>query len=476
MSFLAPELLYLPSNKMDRSYQRTILRQLAERYDAYVEPCVGGFGTTLEAIESGWKREVVDCSDVGLYPSVLGTIASGGHPRSLNVRIRGEEQDLDDDPVRAGAEVLWMLLFYRTVWRGSAYTDALAADLEGRRDEHLAALTKHLGKLVKRLEGLSYRPLDIFDHVRERMNERCVIVTDPPAYKSGYEKMMDTAGVLTWDEPTYGVFDPADGFRQLRELMEGAEALLVCGQKAAPGQCAHPRPAYARDVHPGLYTYIWSNRPDELLEVGGGLRVVTRQHRVGEPLDVPLLTEDVELTEDTKIQLVKVPVSTAIYYKDLWLHRLAGREAGYYFAVLLDGRLAGVCSVSTNPITRPYRGMALEKREGMLYRWGVGPPHRYRMPRLLNLLCLQRPVYEWLLPDRTQLYLGMSSRVVTILYSKHPEAKSKRGLMKLTGREVHPDGWKLTYESPLGSMTPEEAYLSWLTTERKYAAQKAKVA
>lgn len=84
---------------------------------------------------------------------------------------------------------------------------------------------------------MSYRPMDMWDHLREVKDDpHTIIVANPPTYFAGYEKFYDTQGKMTWKEPPYGMFDPETGHQQLYDMMMDAPALLLCYQEKRAGE------------------------------------------------------------------------------------------------------------------------------------------------------------------------------------------------------------------------------------------------
>jgi len=76
--------------------------------------------------------------------------------------------------------------------------------------------------------------------------------------------------------------------------------------------------------------YIVANRdvPD---------RYASADTRTGPPKRYPIY-EDEEITPDSRINFVAVDKHTALYYRDLFVHRLGTTAAERYFLMLIDGR------------------------------------------------------------------------------------------------------------------------------------------
>ena len=124
-------------------------------------------------------------------------------------------------------------MYKRQVKRaGTEYFHNLLNDLVYNREKYLKQISEGIDKFKARFNGMNYRALDMFAHIREVLDdEHAIIVANPPTYFSGYEKYYDTGGMMTWREPQYELFDPACGHYDLFEMMKDAKALFLCYQE-----------------------------------------------------------------------------------------------------------------------------------------------------------------------------------------------------------------------------------------------------
>jgi hypothetical protein len=70
------------------------------------------------------------------------------------------------------------------------------------------------------------------------------------------------------------------------------------------------------------------------------------------------------------------------------------------------------------------------------------------------------------------LTLAAAESMVTIEYSRYPEAKGLRGLMRLVDREKSKTGYRLVYSASLGSLGPEGVLDEWLVLEALYNSRR----
>lgn len=470
--FTSPTILFLSTwDAPERSFCKQLYARLLETgYRHYVEPCSGAFAMPLVGRAAGWMPAQMAASDVSLFSSIVGTMLADGDFDALDVRVDGVHVELPDGdgPTRA-AHLLWAQLLARMEARPDVpYWRVMVQDLTQRADGHRAAIRDQLREMAGRLGGLSYTPRDLWEHVDAVADDPHTLISlNAPTYKGGFERFFDTKGRLTWAEPDYQVFDPEVGHARLHELVEGRSALLVSQQQTEPGHAATMWPVFARHLSLGQNVYLNSNRPEEVFALTGGPKVGLRKPTDLTPADLPMLGIDHPITADSRIQLVPVKSAVADYYRQLWMHRLAATPGSGNVLVVVDGHAAGVLGYSSDPMVRPYPGVA--KPDKWLMRFAFGAPHStYRLTRLATMLCLNRSTAELIVTGATSIHLAASTGLLTVEYTRHPEAKGLRGLMKLVKRDDHVDGHRLVYAADWADRTPEETLREWLDKEQKW--------
>jgi hypothetical protein len=476
--FASPEILFLNTwDQPERAFALPIFKELRRRgYNRYVEPMAGAFVMPLVAREAFQPGEM-EASDVSLFSSVCGYLLAGKDLAGLGVRVDGEPLELNGEPADQAAHILQTQLLLRMQTRPNvAYWRELVRDLTEREDQHRAAIRGGLERLQQRLGGLAdYRAEDVWTHVaRAAEDEHAVCSLNPPAYRAGFEKFYYTAGRLGWDEPEYEIFDASDGIRRICEIFEGKPGLLLIQEQKEPGNHSHPKPIYARHLSAGQYVYFLSNRPDEVFEITGGPKVKPKGGKTIEPLQgVPIIPPDYDIGPDAEIAIVELSEGQAAYYKQFWLHRLDGSDGGHNFGVIVDGRIAGIggYSFASMTFTLPEsNGVRRDKwADSVIMRYAIGAPHQYRLTRLATLVALQRQTLRALAGPGTQLYAEAAAGIITVEYTRHPESKGLRGLMKLADRKKDPrDGYRLFYHAPLGDLDYPQCLERWLAKEIDY--------
>jgi hypothetical protein len=294
-------------------------------------------------------------------------------------------------------------------------------------------------------------------------------------HNSGFENFFNTHGRLTWAEPTYDVFDPDTDLAQLSAMFEGRKALLLLQHQREPGKAVHPTPVFARDLSLGQFVYLVSNRPDEIFSITGGPKVARRNTNEIIPGDMPIIPPDYEIKPTSRLEALQVKGVVADYYRGLWMHRLvADLKEGNNVLMLVDGMAAGIIGYSTDSMIRPFTSDS-RWASHMILRFAFGAPsQRYRLTRLATMMALQKRTAEMTATPQTSIFFQASLGLVTVEYTRHPEAKGLRGLMTFVERDKHPDGFKLVYGADWLCQDYTQVLTEFLTKEARWRAQRQK--
>ena len=162
-------------------------------YTRFVEPCAGTFAMANLAIQSGFKPEQIETSDVNMMTSVMGYAITGQSLEPLQIHAQG----FSDEELLDPAVALYAQIYLRTSKSaGNEYFHNILRDLNDRREEHIESIRRQLEATKSLLGGMSYRPLDMWDHLREVKDDpHTIIVANPPTYFAGYEKFSDIRNV-----------------------------------------------------------------------------------------------------------------------------------------------------------------------------------------------------------------------------------------------------------------------------------------
>lgn len=438
-------------------------------YTRFVEPCAGAFAMSHIAVQSGYKPEEIEASDVAMFTSIMGYAITGQPLDEFEVHALGfSDEDLLDPAV-----ALYAQIYLRTARQaGKDYFYNILRDLEYRREYHIGYIREQLKRAHDSLNGMSYRALDMWKHLEECYDDpHAIVIANPPTYAAGFEKWYDTGGKMTWKEPEYGIFDPATGLQELMDKCADAKCLVVCYEENEPSMTAG-HPIFARyGVRNGVNVYLTSNRPDEATILAEGKKIARPNESKLECLECAMLPRDYVITKKAKVQTVKIERTEAQYYRQLWTHNFVGSSAPINMAVLINGKIAGVFGVDKSALTMGAFGTRVSDAVFLMY--GMTVPHNtYRLGRLLTMLAQNE---DFIMGICTDLEREKAKSLKTVQMTKYPEAKEMRGLMEMTKRiEDKKYGFRLTYESELKKRTTKETLIEWLWREERWQKQRQK--
>ena len=439
-------------------------------YTKFVEPCAGAFAMSHLAVQAGFKPNQIEASDVSMFTSIMGYAITGQSLAELNLHAKG----FGDEELLNPAVALYAWKYLNIAKNaGKDYFYNYLIDMEQRRDVHIKALSEQLDSAKKILGGMNYRALDMWKHIDEVLDDpHALVIANPPTYLAGFEKYYDTCGSMTWKEPEYGIFNPANGLKELMEKVKNAESLVICYEENEPYKTAG-NPVFARyGVRKGINVYLTSNRPDEASFLSKGKKIARQNEQEIFPLDCATLPLDYEITDSTKVQVFKIGSKPAQYYRKLWTHNFIGSFAQQNFGVFIDEKIAGVFGINKESLHMGVHGNG-QPLDSVFLMYGMTIPHRFfRLNKLITMLAQNRNFIEEICDD---LEREKAKSLRTVQMTKYPEAKEMRGIMKLINRVKDRNlGYKLTYQSDLKDRTEQETLIEWLRRENKWQAQRAK--
>lgn len=201
--FMDPGAMFLGClGPSEQKFLVTLIETAAKSgYTRFVEPCAGTFAMANLAVQNGFKPEQIETSDVNMMSTVLGYAITGQSLEPLEIHAQG----FSDEELLDPATALYAQLYLRTSKNaGNDYFYQILTDLRLRREEHIESINRQIEVIKNLLGGMSYRPLDMWEHLKEVLDDpHALVIANPPTYFSGYEKFYDTQGKMTWKEPPY---------------------------------------------------------------------------------------------------------------------------------------------------------------------------------------------------------------------------------------------------------------------------------
>jgi hypothetical protein len=167
--------------------------------------------------------------------------------------------------------------------------------------------------------------------------------------------------------------------------------------------------------------------------------------------------DDQEITKESVIQFVPVDACTALYYRDLFVHRLGSTIAEFYFLMLIDGRVTSACGINDQHLNHGTSEYISEV-------FGITrTSQRYARLGKLFMLCLTSGSFRMaLMRSRRSMQFRTPKGVQTTSITRHREGKTDRSVMKRHLVEEHEMGYKIIYRADFREDTWKDCLNKWL--------------
>ena len=415
----------------------------------FFNACAGRFSVVEASIKAGLPPENVYASDIGLFSSIIGYLADRSKKLDdLGIRILDPalEPGGIKNELEFAAHVMLILKLNQmkqTNLRGLYLREELLSSWEKSR----AAMRQQLESLVQNIAGIHYEIADIWDVVSRVSQEDVTFYASVPHYARGYTKMF-AAPNLKWHEPAIPEFSPNDFPLLLEKLGPAKCHAFLCRrcewteQIPAPWKKVFGKP----DDHRALWI-IANCSMDARAENTTGY---------GEIRKLPIY-DDHEITAASKFHVLMVGLPTALYYRDLFVHRLGATTADRGFLLLVDGQVMTAFGIFIGDFLR-FRVQYLPEMFGI-----TRSSRRYHRLGKLFMLLLTSGEMKKRLCDILKLWLHEPRGIQTTSITVHEEGKTDRSALKVVSRETLADGrFRIIYRGEFRDDSFADVVADWL--------------
>jgi hypothetical protein len=415
----------------------------------FFNACAGRFSVVEAAIKAGVPRQNVFASDIGLFSSIIGFLADPSkNLDDLGIRILDPTLEPKGiaDKLEFAAHVMLILKLNQmkqTNLRGLYLREELLASWEKSR----AAMRQQLQTLVQNIAGIHYEIADIWDVVSRVSQEDVTFYASVPHYARGYTKMFAAPNVK-WNEPSIPEFDPKTFPVLLEKLGQANCHAFLCRRC----EWEEPIPVDWKKVY---------GKPDEkrALWIIANRSVDCRADNrtgFGDIRKLPIY-DDHEITPASKFHVVMVGLPTALYYRDLFVHRLGATTADRGFLLLVDGQVMTAFGIFIQDFLQ-FRMQYLPEMFGI-----TRSSRRYHRLGKLFMLLLTSGEMKKRLCDILKLWLHEPRGIQTTSITVHEEGKTDRGALKVVSRETLDDGrFRIIYRGDFRADSFADVVSDWL--------------
>src|SRR5437879_5108958 len=430
-----------------RSY---VAREIVRLGKPLFNACAGRFSIIEAVVKSGFHAAKVHASDIGLFSSLIGYLADDSKRlEDLGIRVLDPDLELRDaeDELDFAAHVMLILKMNQlsqTNLRGLYLREELRASWSRYRQ----AVRKELEGLIATIKGIHYELADIWDVIKRVRAEDVSFFASVPHYARGYEKMF-SAPNLTWQEPSIAQFDPKRFPDLLVRLGETRCAALLCRRGDWEEEVPPPwKRVFGRPESREKALWIVANQSMQAY--------AENDTGFGDIRKLPIY-DDHEITPASRLQVIMVGLPTALYYRDLFVHRLGATTADRGFLLLVDGQVMTAFGIFIQDFLQ-FRTRYLPEMFGI-----TRSSARYHRLGKLFMLLLTSGEMKKRLCDILKLWLHEPAGIQTTSITVHEEGKTDRGALKVISREKLEDGrFRIVYRADFREDSFADVVAEWL--------------
>ena len=261
---------------------------------------------------------------------------------------------------------------------------------------------------------------------------------------------------LAWNEPKIAQFDPKRLIELTRRLGEAKCAALLCRRGEWEEEIPPPwKRVFGRPESREKALWIITN---------WSMQAYAENHTgFGNIRKLPIY-DDHEITPASKFHVILVGLPTALYYRDLFVHRLGATTADRGFLLLVDGQVMTAFGVFIQDFLQ-FRTRYLPEMFGI-----TRSSRRYKRLGKLFMLLLTSGEMKKRLCDILKLWLHEPAGIQTTSITVHEEGKTDRGALKVVSREKLDDGrFRIIYRGDFRGDSFADVIAEWL---KKHGARK----
>jgi len=260
---------------------------------------------------------------------------------------------------------------------------------------------------------------------------------------------MFSAPNLPWNEPAIPQFDPKRFPELLQQLSEAQCAALLCRRGDWEEEVPPPwKRVFGRPESREKALWIVANRSMQAY--------AENDTGFGDIRKLPIY-DDHEITPASRLQVIMVGLPTALYYRDLFVHRLGATTADRGFLLLVDGQVMTAFGIFVQDFLQ-FRTRYLPEMFGI-----TRSSSRYHRLGKLFMLLLTSGEMKKRLCDILKLWLHEPAGIQTTSITVHEEGKTDRGALKVISREKLDDGrFRIIYRADFRDDSFADVVTEWL--------------
>ncbi len=451
-----------------RNYIILVLSYLSNRYHKVIIPAVGQFTLAKCAIEAGYKPENIYTSDISLFSTLLGFLLEGkpilNIPFSLNEAFKEDFNSFNSDEERV-AFLFWLMKLAQL--EKVKYRPMLYRDLLENRNKYMQTLLSEVNTFKQIYSGIHYEIEDLRKVVFNQDDDSVVIV-NPPVISKGYTKMFDFGDYIQFN-PTIEEFNFRKEYIPLFEESKKLSYPVIWYRYRDVKGIDKNNIIYAKEYDVNKVDYWLINKPEVLDGFPYKNFVASFKRKNLRPYSAPLFSQNDEIKPDSEIKFVQVPEEVALYYRDLFAHKLGTTKAEVYYLMLIDGKVYSVVGFMVGGCLKLKTDKAYENFGFSVANYKY--PHENRLLMLMITSKDMQKVFHDTISSKNRIYT--INGIKTTCLSTKRSIKTHRGILNRVFREKLPNGfYRIQAETNWHDRTFQETLRQFLKEEEEFDKNK----
>jgi hypothetical protein len=470
MSVIKSESVFVEHTPSDqRRYLVNVLKHLRAAHPHIYLPAIGQFTLARAAIEAGYDRQNIHTSDVTLYSSLLGNLFAGrglldGLDDYLTLMPLIEanfELDEYSTDVQRCAYLMWLM---KVAQVGKvSYMSAQLSDLIQNQKKHEAAIVTQLEAMIAFYGGINYEVRDLRDYATGEypLRSDSIVVINPAVYSGAYKKLTDFGDVMQFNTGA-PVFNFAKEYKPLYEASKEVGVPFIWYRPKSVVGFNKDEVIFAKEYKVNKVDYWLMTQPELLDDFENSRAIRTFGRRAFVPYNAPIFGEEDVITKDSVITFASVKEEVALYYRDLWAHKLGNTKGEQYYLMLVDGKVFATMAVMLGAMFRL-------QSEYVFENYGFNAPSKlYPRANKLLMLAITSEAFGDVIRTTTakvNRYWTVKGLRTTCL-SKYRKVKLNNNILQVEKRERMENGmYKIMYWADFRKDTFKDVVARFLKEE-----------
>lgn len=440
-----------------RRYLIEVLRFLKEEgHEKLWVPACGQFAIVKIALQSGYKPENIWVSDISLFSSLCGNFYAGKPIDEIDFMLSDEREKEYKKYKKEESKLAYLMWLMKIsqLHPTNDYEQAYYNEFQVNKQRYIDELKATLMAYRDYYAGINYDLLDLREVVTELNQNGGLMMINPPIYGGDYAKMFNFDPNIFFD-PEIPQFHPDEYMELYESSREGKSLSFWYKHKSAEGVDLN-EVVYGKDFGADRVDYIITTQPEILPKRLRGVldsKEITQTHGKYEILDA-----DFELTSEVKISFKSTDADTAMYYRDLFAHRLGLNLTEEYYLIFFDGKLFGVAGFNLSELRRMISDVIFET-----FGFNTRMSKYSTASRLMSMILMSREFLDFVKAQaKTNRFFDIRKFKTTCM-SKYRKSKVCNGLQDIVKKEKMKDGqYKLLYIGDVFESTANEMLEKYL--------------